>query len=206
MKHFDNGVISFDYPEEYSRDMNYKYKELDIIVSFKLGSSDNLSSTFAIFEGETVSDKIPDSKFIDIFGDDSGNSIININRYFFEKKERIIIQTKNKHTGNIHYRCNIPKLGFYVVFIVFYGKEHLFDKEFICTVVNSVDKSSGKKPEDIQQKICSNCGTENPADSMFCMECGTNLNMDFAVKFCMHCGTEVVPGAKFCLNCGKLIE
>ncbi len=205
MKHFDNGIISFDYPDEYSRDMNSKYKELNIIASFKMESSYSLSSAFAVFEGEFVSDKIPDSKFIEAFGDDIGNKIVNINRYFFGKKERIIIQTENKRTGNIYYRCNIPELGFYVMFIVFNGKEYLFDKEFICAVVNSLEKSSQKQSHNEQVKICHVCGSKNPQDSMFCMECGTQIFIQ-GVQFCMHCGAEIVPGAKFCLNCGKLIE
>ncbi len=205
MKHFDNGVISFDYPEDYKKVSNYKYNRLDIVASFKLGSSYNLSSAFAIFEGEIVSEKIPDSKFIDVFGDDAGNSIININRYFFGKKERIIIQTKNKSSGNIYYRCNIPELGFYVIFIVFNGKERLFDKEVICSVVNSLEKSSGKKIIKEKDIICHSCGTKNSSDSVFCMECGSFIFLQGA-QFCKHCGAEIVPGAKFCLNCGKLIE
>ncbi len=46
---------------------------------------------------------------------------------------------------------------------------------------------------------CPNCGTENPANSKFCNNCGTKLTG--SIK-CPTCGTENPPGAKFCSNDG----
>jgi class 3 adenylate cyclase/tetratricopeptide (TPR) repeat protein len=45
--------------------------------------------------------------------------------------------------------------------------------------------------------ICSNCGTENPAGTKFCKECGTRLGLT-----CAACGTALLPDAKFCGECG----
>jgi class 3 adenylate cyclase/tetratricopeptide (TPR) repeat protein len=44
--------------------------------------------------------------------------------------------------------------------------------------------------------ICSNCGTANPADGRFCLECGAGLGG------CPACGSTNPAGAKFCGNCG----
>jgi class 3 adenylate cyclase/tetratricopeptide (TPR) repeat protein len=43
---------------------------------------------------------------------------------------------------------------------------------------------------------CPSCGTANPADTRFCLECGT------ALGGCPSCGTVNPPTAKFCGNCG----
>jgi class 3 adenylate cyclase/tetratricopeptide (TPR) repeat protein len=45
--------------------------------------------------------------------------------------------------------------------------------------------------------ICSNCGTENPADRKFCGECGSAL-----VLVCPNCGNPNAPRFKFCGECG----
>lgn len=37
-KHFDNCIVSFDYPDYYSKDFNSKYMEIGILASFKIGS------------------------------------------------------------------------------------------------------------------------------------------------------------------------
>ncbi|HEY8869717.1 MAG TPA: adenylate/guanylate cyclase domain-containing protein [Candidatus Limnocylindrales bacterium] len=44
--------------------------------------------------------------------------------------------------------------------------------------------------------ICSNCGTENPAGTKFCMECATPLAV-----VCPVCGHANLPAAKFCGEC-----
>jgi class 3 adenylate cyclase/tetratricopeptide (TPR) repeat protein len=44
--------------------------------------------------------------------------------------------------------------------------------------------------------ICSNCGTENPAGTKFCMECATPLAV-----VCPACGHPNLPSAKFCGEC-----
>ena len=46
---------------------------------------------------------------------------------------------------------------------------------------------------------CTNCGTQNPATSKFCNNCGQKLQTQ---SFCNNCGTQLAPGAKFCGNCG----
>jgi class 3 adenylate cyclase/tetratricopeptide (TPR) repeat protein len=45
---------------------------------------------------------------------------------------------------------------------------------------------------------CSRCQHENPADAVFCQECGTRLEVG-----CPGCGTANQLGAKFCKKCGQ---
>jgi class 3 adenylate cyclase len=45
---------------------------------------------------------------------------------------------------------------------------------------------------------CSRCQHENPADALFCQECGTRLEVA-----CPGCGTANQLGAKFCKKCGQ---
>jgi class 3 adenylate cyclase/tetratricopeptide (TPR) repeat protein len=45
--------------------------------------------------------------------------------------------------------------------------------------------------------ICSVCGSENPAGSKFCAECGNTLSVA-----CPNCGASLRAGAKFCNECG----
>lgn len=229
-KHFDNGIVSFDYPDYYSRDYNSKYEEIGVLVSFKIGSSYNFDSAFAIFDGEPISNKIPDSKFKEVIEKSMDADVLDINRYVHEEKERIIIKTLNNTNDNIEYRCNVPEMGVSVLFVVPDEKEYLFDEKCISTVVDSLEESTGESiveepistgvsssersipkssPRSIPKKevkTCPNCGTENDNDAIFCMECGMKLDISNDVNFCIHCGTEVVPGARFCMNCGKLIE
>src|ERR1700746_3729484 len=44
---------------------------------------------------------------------------------------------------------------------------------------------------------CSNCGSENPADSAFCEQCGRKLEL-----LCPACKAPVSAGARFCRKCG----
>jgi ribosomal protein L40E len=44
---------------------------------------------------------------------------------------------------------------------------------------------------------CSNCGSENPADSAFCEQCGRKLE-----QLCLACTAPVSAGARFCRKCG----
>jgi len=46
--------------------------------------------------------------------------------------------------------------------------------------------------------ICSICGTENPAGTKFCKECGARL-----AAACPSCGAVLLPDAKFCGECGS---
>lgn len=226
-KHFDNGVVSFDYPDYYLKDFNYKYREIGILTSFKIGSNYNFDSAFAIFDGQPISDNIPDSKFKEVIEKSLDSDVLDINRYIHEEKERIIIKIQNNNNDNIEYRCYVPEIGFSILFVIPDEKEYLFDEKCVSTVVNSLEKSAGKSIIDKEPvstvvssskksisksvpkkevKTCSNCGTENDNDAILCMECGMKLDISNDVNFCIHCGTEVVPGARFCMNCGKLIE
>ena len=225
-KHFDDGIVCFDYPDYYSKDFNSKYNEIGVLASFKIGSNYNFDSAFAIFDGESISEKIPDFKFKDVIKKSLNSEILDINRYSFAEKERIIIKIINKNNNNIEYRGYVPEIGFSVLFIIPDEKEYLFDEKCISTVVNSLERSTGKSIIDEksisttrsskksfsksipkqESKTCPNCGSENPNDSNFCMECGMKLDISNDVNFCIYCGTEVVPGSKFCMNCGKLIE
>lgn len=156
------------------------------------------------------------------------SDVLDINRYIHDEKERIIIKTQNNTNDNIEYRCYVPEVGFSILFVIPDEKEYLFDEKCVSTVVDSLEKSTGKsiiEEEPVsttvvssskkstrktipkkEVKICPNCGSENPDDSNFCMECGMKLDISNDVNFCIHCGTEIVPGARFCMNCGKLIE
>jgi class 3 adenylate cyclase len=46
--------------------------------------------------------------------------------------------------------------------------------------------------------LCANCHNENPADALFCEECGAKLE-----QTCPACGSANKPGAKFCKKCGE---
>jgi len=45
--------------------------------------------------------------------------------------------------------------------------------------------------------VCSSCGTQNPAGTKFCKECGSRLGLA-----CSSCGIALMPDAKFCGECG----
>jgi hypothetical protein len=45
---------------------------------------------------------------------------------------------------------------------------------------------------------CPRCQHKNPADAVFCQECGTRLE-----TACPGCGTANQLGAKFCKKCGR---
>ena len=48
---------------------------------------------------------------------------------------------------------------------------------------------------------CSNCGSENPAGSRFCNQCGTPLG-----KSCPKCSAENARDARFCSQCGVSLD
>ncbi len=47
---------------------------------------------------------------------------------------------------------------------------------------------------------CPACGHANPAESSFCLECGSPL-----VPACAQCGAQLPPNAKFCNKCGASV-
>ena len=205
IKHFDNGIISFDYPDNYFEDFNSNYEKIGILTSFKIGFTHDIDSAFAIFEGEPISNKIPATKFKEVIKKSLGLDVLDINRYSFGEKERIIIKTQNKIKSNIEYYCNVPEIGFSILFIIPKGKEYLFDEKYVSTVINSLEKSTNETIYEEKVKTCPKCGAENSDEFIFCLNCGMKLEEE-TVDFCSHCGTEIIPGAKFCLNCGRLIE
>lgn len=51
---------------------------------------------------------------------------------------------------------------------------------------------------------CPNCHTKLSANSRFCLECGTKIEIKKSA-FCIECGEPLAPGAKFCANCGSKV-
>ncbi len=49
--------------------------------------------------------------------------------------------------------------------------------------------------------LCTNCGTDNPPGSKFCLNCGTAL-----ARPCPSCGTALPSHAHFCTECGATIS
>src|SRR3954471_10652661 len=47
---------------------------------------------------------------------------------------------------------------------------------------------------------CQGCGTENPVEARFCMNCGGQLE-----RRCATCGAAAPPQARFCMDCGAAL-
>ena len=174
-----DGIISFDYPESYVENTTDEHRELGIIASFEKRTLLGLISVFAVFKEISITDRIPNSKFEEVIKED-GDSILDFHRYTFEEKERIIIKTKDDASGNIRYRCNIPELGFSVLFIVFNGKEKLFIEDDIYNILNSIEK---------EKVLNHGLKSKGPLDSKFCSNCGSKI--DSGAKFCQTCGNPI---------------
>jgi membrane protease subunit (stomatin/prohibitin family) len=50
---------------------------------------------------------------------------------------------------------------------------------------------------------CSKCGSQIPAGSKFCLECGNKVQDAFS---CTGCGEKLPPNSKFCLKCGTKVN
>lgn len=58
---------------------------------------------------------------------------------------------------------------------------------------------------------CQNCRAQNPADALFCANCGAKLhpaatttnNQVSQELSCDACGASIPPDSKYCANCGK---
>ena len=61
-------------------------------------------------------------------------------------------------------------------------------------------KTEEPAPEGVK---CPNCG--NTITGNFCMECGTKKPEEPQEKFCSNCGNKADANAKFCVNCGTKI-
>ncbi len=66
--------------------------------------------------------------------------------------------------------------------------------------------------KDVKNKkiiTCTECGAENPDQSVFCGYCGKKLEStpktesnDKIQKYCQICGKKIITGSRFCGNCG----
>jgi predicted nucleic acid-binding Zn ribbon protein len=50
---------------------------------------------------------------------------------------------------------------------------------------------------------CSGCGSQIPAGSKFCLNCGKAVS---AEQFCPNCGGKAPSGARFCQDCGNKLN
>ncbi len=181
MKHFKDEVhlISFDYLDNYVENTTKEHKEMDIIASFEDGTLLGLSSVFAVFNEKPVTGEIPESKFVEAIRD-SGDTLLDFHHYTSNGKDIVIAKTRDNVSGNTHYRCSVPELGFSVMFIVFSGLEEYFNKDAVDIVVKSINRINPKR---------------HKVDSDYS-----------AYVFCNHCGAKVDSKAKYCLNCGNPIK
>ena len=60
---------------------------------------------------------------------------------------------------------------------------------------------SGPQVASGHRVVCSNCGTDNPAGTKFCIECAARL-----AQVCPSCGTANLPTAKFCGECAVALQ
>src|SRR6266542_5213794 len=61
--------------------------------------------------------------------------------------------------------------------------------------VCSSDLLKSRKEESAKMQ-CTSCGSDNPEEARFCIECAAPLK-----KRCPSCGAENLPRAKFCAEC-----
>ena len=54
------------------------------------------------------------------------------------------------------------------------------------------------------ERLCPQCGCENPEGTKFCRECGAKLGSKS--NLCPACGAENAPGTKFCQECGTKLQ
>ena len=52
-----------------------------------------------------------------------------------------------------------------------------------------------------KKKICTNCGTLNTPDELFCVNCGLKLDVEEQKKYCPNCGAENASLNSFCTKC-----
>ena len=62
-------------------------------------------------------------------------------------------------------------------------------------------KQTFLEDEQGKKKICSNCGTLNSLDEMFCVNCGFRLDAEELKKYCPNCGAENPVDGAFCTKC-----
>ncbi len=54
--------------------------------------------------------------------------------------------------------------------------------------------------------ICPNCGTLNPDDEAFCVNCGLKLEIEEVKRYCPNCGAENAADSAFCFKCRYSFE
>lgn len=100
-----------------------------------------------------------------------------------------------------------------------YGSRHYQKKSILGRILNIITSrscSSGRYRNHYNNRpiyneptrnqnaiICSNCNSQIPSGSKFCLECGQKVNYPL---FCMNCGEKLPPNAKFCLKCGNKVS
>jgi len=68
---------------------------------------------------------------------------------------------------------------------------------------NNNTPSFNKNTTNLNSANCSKCGSQIPAGSKFCLECGEKVS---EATNCMNCGEKLPPNAKFCLSCGNKVN
>jgi predicted amidophosphoribosyltransferase len=56
---------------------------------------------------------------------------------------------------------------------------------------------------ELKNIICPQCGSKNPQESEYCINCGRQLKIKMDSKKCSNCGFENLEVAEFCIECGK---
>jgi uncharacterized RDD family membrane protein YckC/ribosomal protein L40E len=71
-------------------------------------------------------------------------------------------------------------------------------------ILSPAPSPAAPSPAPAASRICPNCGTANPPDSVYCHKCGVKLP-DIAFqnkKICAGCGAANEPTSQFCYKCG----
>lgn len=70
-----------------------------------------------------------------------------------------------------------------------------------------------RRIEDLKGMVhCSNCGTAQQPESLFCTNCGAQMprpqsqTTATVPPFCSHCGAKLQPDSKFCTSCGNPVK
>lgn len=69
------------------------------------------------------------------------------------------------------------------------------------TIGDEVVKQAYLEDERGKKKICTNCGSLNNLDELFCVNCGLKLDVEEQKKYCPNCGAENAVLNTFCTKC-----
>lgn len=98
-----------------------------------------------------------------------------------------------------------------------YGGNPNEEELHVIELLNQIEQEIEQYEKQLQVvkgvKICPNCHSEMPTNSMFCSNCGFKMpmraeNYQGAQKnmFCRNCGATLGQGQMFCTNCGTRVE